>query len=138
MGQAAAPAAALDHLRQRQTGNEAQVQRAGHRQVRLGLELPAALHVQVDLLVAELEGLALHRRRAADEAFQGHAQHAGVEVHAGGLVKGRQYQVVQSQPAFSPGTGGQNNHPTSWSLLASRSCRSVPHSLLIQAPDAGR
>jgi hypothetical protein len=37
--------------------------------VRLGLELPAA-HVQVDLLVAELEGLALHRRRAADEAFQ--------------------------------------------------------------------
>src|SRR5450830_1604410 len=66
---------AFDHLGQRHGGDEAQVQRAGHRQVGLGLEL-AAPHMQVDLLLAELEGFAFYRWRATDEALQLQAQHA--------------------------------------------------------------
>jgi hypothetical protein len=45
--------------------------------------------------LAELEGEALDRRRAADEAFQLHAQHAGVEVHAGLAARGGQHEVVE-------------------------------------------
>jgi hypothetical protein len=84
----------LDHRVERDAGDEAEVQRTGHRQVRLGLEL-GALHVQVDLLQAEAQRVALHRRRAADEGLELHAEHAGVEVHAGLAARGGQHEVVQ-------------------------------------------
>ncbi|MBK9609534.1 MAG: hypothetical protein IPO58_25280 [Betaproteobacteria bacterium] len=59
-----------------------------------GSEL-ASFDVQVDLLVAEPERLALDRRRAAGERLELHAQHFGVEADARGLVGRREYQVVQ-------------------------------------------
>ncbi len=52
-----------DHRVERAVGDEAQVERAGHRQVRARLELAAAL-VQVDLLRAEDERACGRRRRS--------------------------------------------------------------------------
>src|SRR5690606_13729389 len=83
-----------DDVLQRAIGDEAQVEAAGHRQVRLGLDL-AALHMQVDLLLAEDEGPALRGRRTAGEGLEPHAQCVDVEAHAGPLVGGGQYEVVE-------------------------------------------
>ena len=67
-----------------------------------GLEL-AALHMQVDFLLAEHEGLA-----ALAEGFQLHAQQAHVEVHAGLFIGGGQ----------NDGPGGRSwRAPPGWSGL---------------------
>ena len=79
----------LDHLRQRPVGDEAQVERARHRQMGLGLELVTAA-MDVDLLVAEAQ-----RVPAARERFQAHAEHARVEVDAGRCIDGGEHQVVE-------------------------------------------
>lgn len=78
-----------DHFVQRDGRDKAQVQRARHGQVGLGLEF-AALDVQVDFLVAEPEGFA-----ALAEGLQRHAQEPDVEIHAGGLVRGGEDEVVE-------------------------------------------
>src|SRR5882762_7269922 len=80
-----------DNLLQGHGGDEAQVQAAGHRHVRLGIEFPAPL-VQVDLLAAELEREALLGRRA--EFLQPHAEDLGIEADAGVLVAGGEDDVV--------------------------------------------
>jgi hypothetical protein len=74
---------------QRHGGDEAQVQRTGRGQVRLGQEFLAGL-MQIDFLRAKLEGMAAGTKR-----FQLHAQHARIEIDAGRLVAGGQYQVIQ-------------------------------------------
>lgn len=79
----------FDHRVERDRGDEAQIQRARHRQVRLGLELLPA-HVQIDLLVAEAKGDA-----PLAEAFELHAQHARVEIDGGVGLRGGQHQVVE-------------------------------------------
>jgi hypothetical protein len=80
---------AIDHRLERQRRDEAQVERARHRQVRLRLEL-GALHMQVDLLVAEAK-----RLPPLAEALVVHAQHVDVEAHAGGLVGSGEDEVVE-------------------------------------------
>src|SRR4051812_14989155 len=84
----------LDDGGQRDGRDEAEGEGAGDRQVGLRREL-GALHVQVDLLLSELECPPLHRWRAAGERLQLHAQHARVEVDACGFAGRRQHQVVQ-------------------------------------------
>ncbi|MNV87063.1 hypothetical protein D3C71_1811530 [compost metagenome] len=51
--------------------------------------------MQLDFLLAELEGLARHGRRAADERHPRHAQDFGVKAHALRFVGGGENQVVE-------------------------------------------
>src|SRR6266480_2224977 len=90
-----------DHFLEGRRSDEAQVQAAGHRHVRLGIELPAPF-VQVDLLVAELEREALPGRRP--EFLQSHAEDLGIEADAGVLVAGGEDDVVDVVDHF-PTTG---------------------------------
>src|SRR5438105_11069286 len=90
-----------DHLLEGCGSDEAQVQAAGHRHVRLGIELPAPF-VQVDLLVAELEREALPGWRP--ESLKSHAEDLGIEADAGVLVAGGEDDVVDVVDHF-PTTG---------------------------------
>src|SRR6185503_9599602 len=81
----------LDDVLQRNTGDEAQVERPRHRHVRARGELLAPL-VQVDLLLAEAERDALLGRRR--ERHQLHAEHLGVEADARHLVARGEDDVV--------------------------------------------
>src|SRR5438093_7708388 len=86
-----------DHLFEGHASDEAQVQAAGHRHVRPGIELPAPF-VQVDLLAAELEREALLGRRA--EFFEPHAQDPGIEADAGVPVAGGEDDVIDAVDHF--------------------------------------
>src|SRR5258708_2864910 len=76
----------LDDLVQRHGGDEAQIERSRHGDMRPGLELPAPL-VQIDLLLAEAEREPLLGRRL--EARELHAEHLGIEADARRLVARR-------------------------------------------------
>src|SRR3989442_4530497 len=84
-----------DHLFEGHASDEAQVQAAGHRHVRPGIELPAPF-VQVDLLAAELEREALRRA----EFLQPHAEDLGIEADAGVLVAGGEDDVIDAVDHF--------------------------------------
>ena len=61
----------------------------------LAFELFAA-YVQVDLLPAEAEGLALYRRRAAGKDFQAHAEQPRIKIDARLFVIRGQHKVVET------------------------------------------
>jgi hypothetical protein len=51
--------------------------------------------MQIDLLLAEHKGLALHGRGAADEGFQPHAEDFGVKAYALRFIGRGENQVVE-------------------------------------------
>src|SRR5690606_31005549 len=90
-----------------------------------------ALHVQVDLLLAEDEGAALDGRRAAHKGLEPHAQCIDVEADAGLLVGGGQYEVVEMvDHRASPALGSGPDHIAAWPRELRRpDVRRVPRSL---------
>ena len=62
--------------------------------MRLGFKL-FAFNVQIDFLVAKLERLTCHGRRATYERFKRHAQHARIKVDADTLVASGKYEVIE-------------------------------------------
>ena len=82
-------------LVQRLRRDEAKIEAAGRRRTGFRLKLFAA-YVQVDLLPAEAEGLALYRRRAAGKDFQAHAEQPRIKIDARLFVIRGQHKVVET------------------------------------------